>query len=110
MDQVVNAEACIESEPNYDDRCKCDSDFGCSERLDQEEEYENCAGSSDNGRFGNVWLDDVETLDGTENGLSWKIIQLVTPFGNIYLLADDPVPRYLTVQEYTYQELIHRRS
>ena len=77
-DQIVNAESCVETKPDYDNRGERDGNLRSTERLDQEEKNQNGACGSNNGGFGDIWFDDVEPLDSTKNRLGWTSIEVST--------------------------------
>lgn len=69
QDQIVNAESSVEPKPNYDNRGERNSNLGSPKRLNQKEEDQNGASRSNNGGFGDIRFDDVESLDSAKNRL-----------------------------------------
>lgn len=69
MDQIVDSESCIETKPDDDNRGESNSNLSGTERLNHEQKNENSTSDPNNGGFGDVRLDDIESLDGTKNRL-----------------------------------------
>ena len=69
VNQVVDAEAKVEEQPNNDNWRKRHADLGNAERLNNKEQDQDTAGYADDCAFAEVWVDDVEALDGAKNRL-----------------------------------------
>ena len=57
----------IEEEPDDNDGRKRACQLGGAKRLDEEEDNDDTAGDANNGGVRNVWFDNFEALDGTQD-------------------------------------------
>lgn len=71
IDEVVDAEPGVEGQPNDDDRREGRREARQAQGLDQEQDYDDAARRPHDRRARDVWADDIETLDCTEDGLRW---------------------------------------
>lgn len=68
-DEVVDAEAGVEREPQHHDGRECVRELGGAEGLEEEEDDEDAARRADDGGAGYVRAHNGETLHGAEDGL-----------------------------------------
>jgi hypothetical protein len=68
----IYSETEVECEPNNDDWSPGTRNLGDSQRLDDEQDYENGTADADNGAGGDVGAGNLEALDSAEDRLGWS--------------------------------------